>query len=395
MWKKINNLLGKNTHESAPKEISANNFNSFFANIGRTVIDSTNISNAPPAMPWKNPPCVYKFKFECVQICDVYKMLSKLSTNSSIDCIGFDSKLLFLAREVIAPILTVIINSSLANGTVPHDWKFARVTPVYKGKGSKNDVNNYRPISVIGHVAKLTERVVQHQLLSYLLSHDLISIDQSAFRPKHSTQTALHRVVDAWLDNMQDKMLTGVCFLDIKKCFDTIDHELLLRKLMLYGIENVEWKWFNEYLKDRSQFVRHNGVSLTEYVNAGVPQGSALSCVLFTIFINDLSQFSGDCTCNLYADDAVIYCHDSNNARIQQKLQNSVLNVSEWYNGNRLALNAQKCEVMVLKTKRSNASDNLDIVLNDVHLNQVKCSKYLGLNIDHNLSWNEYISCLC
>ena len=164
---------------------------------------------------------------------------------------------------------------------------------------------------------------------------------------------------------------------------------------MLHGIENVEWKWFSEYLKGRSQIVRHNGVSQAEYVTAGVPQGSVLGPCLFTVFINDLSQFSGDCTCNLYADDAVIYCHDSSNTRILQKLRDSVSSVSEWYSANKLALNAQKCEVMVLKTKRCNASDCLDIVLNDVHLNQVNCAKYLGLNIDQNLSWNEYISCLC
>ena len=83
---------------------------------------------------------------------------------------------------------------------IPDDWKLSKITPVYKGKGPRDDKNNYRPISVIGHVAKVVEKVVQKNLLSYLLTKDLIAIDQSAYRPLHNTQTAFHRVVDSWID---------------------------------------------------------------------------------------------------------------------------------------------------------------------------------------------------
>ena len=192
---------------------------------------------------------------------------------------------------------------------MPCDWKFSKVTPVYKGKGSKADMNNYRPISVICHVAKLVEKVVQRQLLHYLLSNDLISVDQSAYRPMHNTQTALHRVVDSWIDNVCDGLITGVCLLDIRKCFDTIDHDLLKQKLGYYGVKDIEYQWFSDYLNNRSQVVFHNKtLSNKNDMTIGVPQGSVLGPILFMLFVNDISQNSNVGTCNLYADDTIVYC---------------------------------------------------------------------------------------
>ena len=98
----------------------------------------------------------------------------------------------------------------------------------------------------------MVEKVVQRQLLQYLLSHNLIVIDQSAYRPMHNTQTATHKVVDSWIDNMCDGLVTGICLLDIRKCFDTIDHQLLKEKFGYYGISDIGYEWFSDYLDDRS-----------------------------------------------------------------------------------------------------------------------------------------------
>ena len=180
-------------------------------------------------------PCIHKFQFVDISPDDVLKFINSFDNESSTDVLGFESKLLKLSALVISPLLTRIFNSSLSHGDVPSDWKFSRVTPIYKGKGEKCNEGNYRPISAIGHIAKVLEKLIPKQLLSYLISNDLISVDQSAYRPLHNTQTALHRVIDTWIEGICDGLMTGVCFLDIRKCFDSIDHKLLKTKLSYYG----------------------------------------------------------------------------------------------------------------------------------------------------------------
>ena len=129
--------------------------------------------------------------------------------------------------------------------------KFARVTPVHKNYRDVNIMSTYRPISVIGHIAKMVEQLGRSQLVAYLEEHAYISTDQSAYLEGHSTQTSLHRVIDNWLENINDNQTTGVCLLDISKCFDTISHHILLQKLRMYGINNTESEWFSSYYKQQ------------------------------------------------------------------------------------------------------------------------------------------------
>ena len=134
------------------------------------------------------------------------------------------------------------MNDSHPNGTFPDDWKLARVTPVYKNNGDVNTMSNYRPISVIGYIAKMVEELVRSQLVSYLEEHAFISPDQSAYLKGYSTQTSLHPMIDDWLENINDNQTAGVCLLDISKCFDTINHHILLGKLGMYDIKKTKKK---------------------------------------------------------------------------------------------------------------------------------------------------------
>ena len=136
-----------------------------------------------------------------------------------------------MGAEIIAPILTKIDNASLTNKIVISDWNVSKVTPIYKGKGNKEEAGNYRSISLIGHVMKISEKEIKTQLMVYLEINDLITIDQSGYRLQHNKQTALHRVIDDWLCNISDGNLTAVCSFDIIKCFDTINHSILLKKM--------------------------------------------------------------------------------------------------------------------------------------------------------------------
>ena len=159
-----------------------------------------------------------------------------MSKESSLDILEFDRKLLQISAPYINISLNYLFNDSLNCGFVPNDWKLARTTPVYKGKCDKNNISNYRPISVVCHIAKLLEKEVQSQFVSYLQTNHLTSVDQYAFLPNHSTNTCLHRVIDDWFESFNEKEKFGACFLDISKCFDCIDHEPLLSKLNKYGI---------------------------------------------------------------------------------------------------------------------------------------------------------------
>ena len=198
LWKELAGLTACKHKSQACNKLSANDFNDFFSNIGREKTKNLPFNNS---ILWKGDDSIYQFKFAKIEESSVLQSLNLLSNRSSIDIIDFDRKLLRLASAVIARSLTDLYNMSLMTGIVPNDWKFARVTPIYKGNGDINDPGNYRPISVISHVAKVFEKQVQSQLTEYLNEYDFITIDQSAYRKCHSTITCLHTTIDELLQN--------------------------------------------------------------------------------------------------------------------------------------------------------------------------------------------------
>ena len=174
-------------------------------------------SKEPGDLYWKAPESIHAFRFKEIIVDDVMKYLSKLPDKSGGDVLGFDRKLLRVAAPYVSASLSCIINTSLASGCFHDDRKFARVTPVYKQAGDINMPGNYRPISVIGHIAKMIESLIGVQMIDYLEEYNFISIDRSAYLKRHSTITSLHRVIDDWLENMNDDMLIGAVFYDISK----------------------------------------------------------------------------------------------------------------------------------------------------------------------------------
>ena len=161
----------------------------------------------------------------------------------------------------------------LLKGRFHTDWKRARISPVYKGAGDLDFEGNYRPIYVIGHIARLVESLVCSQIILYLESHDFISHDQSAYPKRHSAQTSLHRVIDDWLENINEGELTVACQLDISKCFDSINHDILLKKLEMYRFQDIELNWFKRYLHNRQQLSFQQETSEYLYIKMAYRKG--------------------------------------------------------------------------------------------------------------------------
>ena len=233
---------------------------------------------------WKNPSPIYSFTFESICVETVYNDLQSLDCESNSDVLNLDTKLLKLSANVICKPLTHLFNLSLNSKIIPGEWKLARITPIYKGTGDIHLETNYRPISVLSHIAKIFEKRVHEQLVHYLEFHSLITPYQSAYLKKHSTVTCPHRVVDDMCESIDDGLVCGVCFLDIEKCFDTINHDILLQKLKHYGIGGNAFDWFRDYLCGRRQCVRVDNItSELRPCPIGVPQGSILGPILFLL----------------------------------------------------------------------------------------------------------------
>ena len=144
---------------------------------------------------------------------------------------------------MIADCVTHLINLSIKSGVVPSEWKQAKVVPLFKS-GNKDDLDNSRPISILPILSKILEKAVFHQLHSYLSENSLLSPYQSGFHANHSTQLAVTFLTDKIRRHMDKGLLTGAVFIDLKKAFDTVPHDVLLNKLFRYGLQDQPLSWF-------------------------------------------------------------------------------------------------------------------------------------------------------
>ena len=303
-----------------------------------------------------------------------------------------NSSILKLSCPAICGPLASIINSSIATSTYPVQWKSALVCPLHKG-GSSSNCNNYRPISLLPTTSKVCERLVNLQLSQHLGNNNLLHPLQSGFRPGHSTESLLLYLTDSWYKSLDKGKMIGVVFLDISKAFDTIDHNILLRKLREeFCVSEPSCQWIQSYLRNREQAVRFNG-TLSSWcsVKAGVPQGSVLGPTLFSMYINDLPESIAPADSVLFADDTTIYTSGTSVGEINAKLNSAMSRISSWMSMNGLTLNASKTKVMLIHSPRKHVPP-LNVTYNDSPLEQVEVFKLLGVLIDHHLKWDHHVN---
>ena len=296
------------------------------------------------------------------------------------------------ASDCIAFPLAFIFSKSLELGIFSDNLKIARISAIIKGKVSQSDPDHYRPISILSVIAHLFEKII-HQQLYYCIKGSL-SNTQSGFKSGYSTETSLLNTTNRWILNIDKKYYNLTLFLDLRKAFDTVPHDILIKKLDLYGIRGAKLVWFKSYLSNRLQYCCIDGINSDPKINpAGVPQGSCLGPLLFLIYIKDLPSILENSRSNLYADDTNVSTADELLQRAHENLNADMVILEKWLDANRLSPNLVKTEYMIIAPTPKLKSLNYSplIKLAGKRLKRVEKSDYLGLIIDENLSWEKYV----
>ena len=401
VWKAINQLTNKQqqTPSTYVKHVSPNELNTYFSTIADQIIpqdntESNSLDKLKAFCQSKN--ITSKLTIPPMSTYDVYNALINLKQTGTRGLDGIDGKILKLSTPFVTDTLTYIYNLCIDKHQFPTQFKQAKVIPLFKS-GDNSQPSNYRPISVLSLLSKPLEKHIHKHIYRHLDKFDLLHKNQSGFRKNHSCQTTLINLVDKWLNNINNNQFNGVLFIDFTKAFDLIDHDLLRKKLLLYGISEDSFKILSSFLHNRQQTVCINTkLSTPQPVKYGVPQGSVLGPLLFSIYINDLPLYINE-SCELFCDDTTIHSSHHNLEEVSQSLQMAVNNLTEWCDINHMSLNQKKTKLMLVTTrqKRQNLKSSLPTLhINNMPIEEVDHHKVLGVMIDNNLSWNSHVNYL-
>ena len=373
-----------------------NGFNGFFAGIGPKLAAEIGPSDVSFDS-YLTGNITSSFEFSRISEVDILYICRQLKPKMSSGADFISTKLLKQITPIIITPLHHLINLSLETGFVPKELKIAKIVPVFKD-GDCHDFNNYRPISLLSSFSKLFEKIVAKQLLRYLHINDILYKHQYGFRAGHSTSHPVLHLSEKIYNSLNQKpsAKTMTIFIDLKKAFDTVDHEILLKKLDHYGVKNTSNLWFKNYLYEREQFVSINGTeSQRTKMLCGVPQGSVLGPLLFLLFINDLPEATDFLTL-LFADDTTFQVSGVDLNQLFGIANSELEKASVWFKANKLTLNVKKTKYMIFSDK------NLEIGTNNLHIgNQIveqvgtncndKYFKFVGHVLDDKMSWEGHI----
>ena len=330
-------------------------------------------------------------------ITEVYQALCHLKQSGTRGLDGIDGKILKLSAPVIAETLTYVYNLCIDKSLFPIQLKQPRVIPIFKS-GDPSQPSNYRQISILPVLSKPLEKHINKHLSKHLETYDLLHINQSGFRQNHSCQTALINLVDQWLHNINEDKFSGALFVDFAKAFDVIDHDLLYRKLLLYGVSDQCHQLITSFLTNRNQVVcMDRSKSIMQEIKYGVPQGSVLGPILFSIYVNDLPLHISD-LCELFCDDTTIHTSHHDLPSVFKSLQNCIDKLTKWSHLNHMSLNPHKTKLMVITTrqKRQNITTELPTLCTaEEPVEIVDSHRVLGVMIDNNLSWHSHVNYMC
>ena len=253
----------------------------------------------------------------------------------------------------LLPFITDMCNASLQQGCLPLSQRRAIIIPrLKKSNLDQADVKNYRPVSNLTFMSKVIERLVCRQLTAFLNENNLLPRNQSAYRPRHSTETAVLKVVSDLLAASERGQVSLLALLDLSAAFDTVDHSILLDRLQsAFGINGTVLNWMKSFVSDRCQSVRFDGGSSTETgVVCGVPQGSVLGPILFLLYCADIVNIAERCGVSVhsYADDTQLYVHcKATDCSVEaRRLTTCIEQLNSWMISNRLKLNADKTQFL-------------------------------------------------
>lgn len=400
IWKVLNNLCGKSGNKSKIHRIVAadgrklesdaelaHEFNRHFSNIGCTLASSIKQN---PHGHFEEQSINESVFLKPTDINEIKEIITTLKNNCAPGMDKVTKSDLLKVYHIIGEKLVNMTNKVLETGIYPQELKTAKVIPLHK-KGAQDELNNYRPISLLNTFSKILEKVIKNRLISFIQGSFKFDNRQYGFQKNSSTLGTTVDLLEYVSNEIDKNKIAVLVFIDLQKAFDTVNIDILLNKLYKMGCRGITYKLLETYSKNREQYTVVNGEASSKAgVQVGVAQGSVLGPLQYLLYVHSIKFIGLKANYFMFADDTVLVYTSENSQLLEDTVNEDLKLYYDWLCYNKLSINIEKTVYMTVTQKGKKANQHT-IKINNTALKKVNEYKYLGLLITSKLSWETHI----